>query len=922
MSVLLKSTNALLSGLLLWGLAVPALAQPSDALVRVIGVVRDEFNAISLPGVPVEVVGTDTVVYTDVDGRYALELAPGRYQIRVAMDGYEERVTELVLSEGQRTVNADVGLSMARFTETVTVTGAATLAEVATMEVALLERRRANVITDNIGSVEMKNNGDSNAASALARVTGLSVVDNSFVFVRGLGERYSNTTLNGSVVPTTQPDKKVVPLDMFPSGLLSSVTVAKSYTPDRSADFAGGLVEIVPLKFPTQPLFDVSYGIGFNSATAGKNLSGYLGSGSDWAGFDDGLRALPSAVPTGKKVIRGGIYTPDVGVLRSELQSVGQAFDNVWNLEPRSANPNQSGSVTFGQRFGKFGVLLSYTQAYELQGNLDETLKYYRISEDKLTPFSDYTFQTTEQTANIGSVANVAYQFTPGHRLTFENFLSHAGRNETRTFEGFNSDIATDIRNQRLYWTEERLVSSGLAGEHFFSQLANSRLDWRATFAEATRDEPDLREVLYERNGDQFVLADESQSGLRMFNDLADTSYDIAGNWSVLGTVNSQSIQTKFGGQYVERSRDFTSRRFRMVPLGGGARLDLTQNPELLYTAANIGAAFEIKEETRATDAYAAEQKVGSFYGMVDLALSTQTRLIGGLRVETYDQRVDTFDPFDFEGDPELISSRIEETDVFPAVNFVYSFGSNQNLRLGFSQTVNRPEFREVAPFEFTDVVGGRAIVGNPNLARALIQNYDIRYEVFPAAEEVLAVSFFYKNFDQPIERIVEPTAQLRTSFTNAAGARNAGVELEARKGLGEFVLVGGNYTYVDSKITLTPAAAQVQTSVERALAGQSPNIFNAFGEVRNDRISARVLYNFSDERISDVGSLGLPDIYQSAHGTLDMMISVRASERLNVRLSMDNLTDQAYESTQGDQLQRSYKLGRTFTFGLGFSAF
>jgi len=923
MSVLAKTQKAFLSCVLLCGLVVPALAQQNDATVRVIGVVRDEFNAISLPGVPVEVVGTDTVVYTDVDGRYALELAPGRYQIKVSMDGYEERVTEMVLSDGQRTVNADVGLSMTRFTEAVTVTADATLAAVATTEVALLERRRSNVITDNIGAAEMKDNGDGNAAAAMARVTGLSVVDNSFVFVRGLGERYSNTTLNGSVVPTTEPDKKVVPLDMFPSGLLSSVTVAKSYTPDRSADFAGGLVEIVPLKFPNRPVFDVSYSLGFNSATLGQDLFGYAGGGNDWAGFDDGFRSLPSAVPTDKKVIRGGIYTPDVGVLRSELESIGKAFGNVWDLESRRATPNQSGSVTFGQRFGKFGVLLSYTQAYKLQGNLDETQKYYRVSGGgELTPFSEYDFQTTEQTANIGSVANLGYQFTPNHRLTFENFLSHAGSNETRTFEGFNSDIATDIQNQRLFWTEENMISSGLTGEHFFSELGNSRIDWRGTFAEATRDEPDLREVLYERNGDAFVLADESQSGLRQFNDLTDTTYDVAGNWALLGTVNSQPIQTKFGGQYVKRTRDFESRRFRFVPLGGAASLDLTADPETLYAAQNIGSAFEIKEETRVTDAYAAEQKVGSFYGMVDLALSTRARLIGGLRVETFDQRVDTFDPFDFEGDPELISSVIEETDVFPAVNFVYSLGATQNFRLGFSQTVNRPEFREVAPFEFTDVIGGRAIVGNPNLARALIQNYDVRYEVFPGAEEVLAVSFFYKNFDQPIERIVEPTAQLRTSFTNAEGARNAGLELEARKSLGEFVLVGGNYTYVDSKITLTPAAAQVQTSLERALAGQSPHIVNAFGEVRNDRMSVRLLYNFFDERISDVGSLGLPDIYESAHGTLDMVFSVRASERLNFRLSMDNLTDQAYEATQGDLLQRGYKLGRTFAVGLGFSAF
>jgi TonB-dependent receptor len=259
---------------------------------------------------------------------------------------------------------------------------------------------------------------------------------------------------------------------------------------------------------------------------------------------------------------------------------------------------------------------------------------------------------------------------------------------------------------------------------------------------------------------------------------------------------------------------------------------------------------------------------------------------------------------------------------VFPAVNFVYSPRSEHNLRLSFSQTVNRPEFREVAPYEFTDVVGGRAVVGNPDLRRSLIQNYDVRYEVFPGAEEVVAASFFFKRFDEPIERIIEPTAQLRTSFTNADSARNVGIELEARRRFTDNFLIGANYTFVDSQVTLSPAAAQVQTSLERALAGQSKNLFNIQVEGRNDIFSARVLYNFFGERISDVGSLGLPDIFEDGRGALDFVFTARLADRINFRFSAENLTDEEYAYTQGGLIQRRFELGRTFSFNFGFSAF
>ena len=277
---------------------------------------------------------------------------------------------------------------------------------------------------------------------------------------------------------------------------------------------------------------------------------------------------------------------------------------------------------------------------------------------------------------------------------------------------------------------------------------------------------------------------------------------------------------------------------------------------------------------------------------MVDLPFTARFRLVGGARVENFKQSVDTFDPFirDVGGSTQIVSSALDETNLFPGVNAVYALTYDQNLRVSYSQTVNRPEFREVAPFEFTDVVGGRATVGNPNLEQSLIQNVDARWEWFPAPEEVVSASFFYKYFDNPIERVVQPTAQLRTSYDNADSANNVGFEIEGRKALHEYFLVGANYTFVDSEVTIDQQAGQVQTSLVRPLAGTSKNLFNAMAEFRMNDFSTRMLWNYFGDRIIDVGSLGLPDIIQEGRSQLDVVVSKRW-DTISLKVAFENLT-------------------------------
>jgi outer membrane receptor protein involved in Fe transport len=903
-------------------LSAPTLAQAAEAETvaksRITGVVRDEQNSIPLPGVPVEVIVLNEITYTDVDGRYVLEVPPGSYDLKITMEGYQERIVR-VDTRGRRIVDADVALLMNRLTETVVVTGTSQEADTSTAEAQISQRRSAPVITDNLGAREMRENGDTDAAAAMQRVTGLSVVDSQYVFVRGLGERYSNTTLAGSTIPTTEPDKKVVPLDFFPAALIDSVQVSKTYSPDKSADFAGGLVQIVPLKLPNRPALDVSYGAEWNEFSTGDTiLLSPLGN-RDWLGYDDGARTLPAGFPDGK-VVRSGIYTPDVGFSREQITAFGRLLENAWVPRAKRGRPGQNWSVAFGDRWGRLGVLASARHSYK-ETYTEENRRFYRLGEGgDLEPVTDYDFQTGVQKAQLGFVANAAWQFNSNHRVSFDNFYTHSGRDEGRYFEGPNTENNFIYRNSRVQFIEEGLLTNAVSGDHYLEGWGNSRLDWRLSVGQADRDEPDLRETLYQgplSGAGPYVLADESQSGFRLFSDLQDETVDFHASWSILGNAGGRPLIVKFGPSYVYRTRDFTSRRFRYIPTNAPGGPSLTSAPEQIYASANIGPYFRFNEETRPVDAYDAELETFAGYGMVDYLLSSRARVIAGARVESFREQVDTFDPFGLFA--QTVTAELDNTDVFPGLNFVYQLRENMNVRLGASQTANRPEFRELAAFEFTDVVGNRATRGNPNLTRALIQNYDARWELFTGGRGLFAASVFFKNFDDPIERVISAGAQPLVTFENADTARNTGVELEASQAIGPNLFFSVNYTYVDSEITLTEAARQVQTSLTRPLAGQSPHLFNAIGEWTFRGFQTRVLYNFFDDRISDVGANGAPDIVESGRGTLDAVFIQRLG-RLSARVTAENLTDPTYRFTQGSEDQRTLKLGRLLTFSLSYS--
>ena len=423
--------------------------------------------------------------------------------------------------------------------------------------------------------------------------------------------------LNGVVVPSTRPDKKVVPMDLVPAALLQNIRTEKSYTPDQPGEFSGGLVKMNTVDFPRSPILKLSYGTGFGSTTTFKDFADYPGGSRDWLGFDDGTRVLPSGIPN-QRLTRRGRFS-DTGFTPTELQGYGQSFSNVWTPRGgRNAIPNQSFNFMAGNTFGKLGVVLALSHGNKSHRQ-QESRNYYRSAgQGKLSPLREYEMDFSTRSILTGKFA---YELTDNNRIQFQNFFSKDTSDESRFFEGYDSDGQQRVRNQRIRMIEEDVGSTKISGEHYLTVLGNSFLTWRLSYSLSSLDEPDLREALYEERNDRFLLADESQSGFRLFNDLDEDIWEPGLDWTTYFNHGSVNSSIKVGASYRSRQRDFLSRRFRFAPLRT-AGIDLTQTPERIFTPRNIHpSGFELREETRPTDTYDAKQLTRAGYAMLDLSI-------------------------------------------------------------------------------------------------------------------------------------------------------------------------------------------------------------------------------------------------------------------------------------------------------------
>ncbi len=911
------------------GLVLGLLSASVAFAAPVTGVVVNGLSGQPVRGVQLEIEGSEAVATSDLDGLFLLDLPAGTYMALVKKDGFKnQRVTGIVVTAdgGDFAVVMEPSIADAdSFDDEITVTAEADLSTEAAL---LAERKGAVQISDSIGSEEMGKSGGSDAAGVLKRVTGISLQDNKFVYVRGLGDRYSSTALNGSKIPSTEFEKKVVPLDLFPADLIEKITVSKSYTVDKPADFAAGLVELSTVDFPSRKSASIGFSLGWNSETTGEPWLEYPG-GVDF--FGGGGQGLPSTIPA-EDLVRFSPFS-GVGFTPDELEELGEQLIGGWApVQDDSAPFNGSIKASYGNTVndGKLGFVI--TGSYEnKRSTRDEERNFFRLARGEVERDNTYRLDYSNENVRQALTGNLAYRFGDNNHLQFRTLFTSLSEAEGRFQEGFYSDVGDDIENFRISFLEQDILSFQVTGDHYFNGLGGGALlEWRGSLSEATTDE-NRREVLYERRGDVFSYTDASQSGFMFFNELTDEVNDFKADWSSFFTAGENTFGTiKAGVSYTQNDRKFDGRRLRFFTRRTSGIDDFTAPPEELFSVDNINPrGFEIQEVTRPTDIYLGEHETPAAYVQADVAWG-KWRLIGGVRLEDSTQDVITFDRTDPDNPP--IVSTLENNDLLPSLSLVYKLSGDANLRFSASQTVNRPEFRELAPFEFTHLVGGFTAIGNPDLLQAKITSFDARWEWFPTHSEVLAMSVFWKKFDDPIEKLILGGALNFETFTNVEKAENFGFELEARKDLGQWkeslkgFTVIFNYAFVESEITIDPTVSAV-TNDSRPLVGQPDNVANMIFDWSRPEsgTNLRVLYNFVDDKVSLAGGFGLPDVIEEARSTVDVVWGQELggwAGGLRLKVSASNLTDEERLWSQGGDVFRLYEPGRSLGLSFSFNPF
>jgi len=973
--------RTLLSVLLAAGLSAPAVAAPPAAAeaAQVQGLLRGQVvNAqtrqpvagarVMAQGMSAAVQSVSLDLLSDAEGRFQASLPAGEFGLTVQAEGFDLLIqdglavrggaaveTTLTLGAPAAATSADAAISPdVGITPDAGVSpdagGTQTLGGVNVRgsyqrggEALYLDEKRASpVVAETLGAEQIARTGDSDAATTLKRVTGLTLVDGRFVYVRGLGERYSSVALNGAPIPSPDPTRRVVPLDLFPTDLLDGVVVQKGYTPDMPGEFGGGAVLLRTRDIPSKFFVRINGTLGYHDGTTFDDGYSYEGGGHDWTGHDDGTRELPdslAAATAGGQVLRPQTPLNPNGATAAELERYGEdVAASGYGVKRETLGPDVGVSAAIGNRWdlgdtSKFGFTAAVRYNHATDRN-EEVRRTFQASSAGLEPADSLAIDDTRRMVDFSAFLNLGYEINPQHRFNATSVLLRQSEDRVKLSEGIQDE--QEARFTELRWTENQLFAQQLGGNHVFPGAHDLSLDWQYTWARATRDEPDTRKYRYDRASDgSLSFSPRSDSNQMTWAELDDHQRDLTIKGKLPFDFSAATLDLAFGGERLERDRDASLRSFAFSASGPRARdpailalpVDQVLSPE------NIGEdGFVLTESTLPTDNYAARQDLTAFFLGIDANIAQKYRIALGARREKNDQAVTTFSLSNPEAPPVVAGENANAT--LPAAAFTWAYSEDAQLRASYSKTLSRPDFRELSPAPYLDPLLDVQVVGNPDLITAGIRNYDLRWEYYFSPVESFSIGAFLKEFDNPIEKTRLPGSGVLLSLDNAQSARNYGIELDVTKGL-EFVAdwpgfrhvhgdwanwsVGFNYARIKSSIQLDPLDASFQTNLNRPMQGQSPYVANVqIGHQAGDGSrEATLLYNVSGRRIAAVGVAGQPDIYEEAFRQLDFQYRRNLGDDWSLKLRLRNLLDPAVRYTQGPETTREYKKGRALMLSL-----
>lgn len=926
----------------------------------IIGIVVDKELGDPLIGANVFIQGLSRGAATDINGKYTISnVGPGTYTIVFSMVGFAKKTVKDVEVKSNQPTEINIILStQAIETEEVVITAKA----LNNTEASLLSKRQKSAtVSDAVSAEQFSRTGAGNAAEAVKQVVGASVVEGKYVYVRGLGDRYTSTQLNGAEIPSIDPYKRAGSIDLIPSNLIDNIQAVKTFTPDKPGDFSGGSVDITTKDFPDQLNFSISASSSYNSQlTFNQNGLGSKESSTDFLGLDNGMRDIPN-------IIGRDIYLADVGKaqrddnLAKEISDATRAFTLSMDPTKRTIPINQSYSLSLGNQFdflgAPLGYLLSLSYKRNQSGYFDgQVNRWARGVADPNKTQLDTTFymKDKESVDNVllGGVVKLSYKISPLNVISFDGMYNQNGKNSARFISGsypYDQDASWLYQVRSIQYQERSLSSFQLRGNHQLQSLFDTKFEWNASILNSYQNEPDLS-FFYNyvtQNGVYGIKSNLAPE--RYFRNTDENKKEINFNFLIpFKQWSDEKVKLKLGGLYSDRDRSFNERRFYYSPTGTiGTYLrnvdgDLSQlfsdqylgwvSTDTLGNGTTLNRIpIYIQETDQTSSDYKAKNIVKAVFGMIDLPISRNFRFIGGGRLESTDMHVNSLKEGVDEG-------KIKTDDFLPSANLIYSPLENMNVRASFSKTLARPNFREISPFSNYDFNGGDRYVGNPDLERTLIDNYDLRWEWFTKPGEVFSVSLFMKEFMNPIEVKILDAVNNVLTWTNVNRAHVQGIELEARTRLDfisktfENFLVGGNLSFIDSKVDIDKIELESiklyepDASSTRPFQGQSPYILNLNinYESLDAGFTASIYYNVFGKRLAAVGSVGAPDVYEQPFHLLNISVNKQLISNLSLKLSANNILNDKTEKTQNfkgkEYVYSSYSTGTTFSVSLKYN--
>ncbi|TWR29492.1 outer membrane beta-barrel protein [Mucilaginibacter pallidiroseus] len=898
---------------------------------RITGKVIDSKTSETLIGATVSLQGTTKGVATDVEGHYALSgVAPGKYTVLIRYIGYQTKsISDIEVKAGAATP-LDVTLSQSETTALKEVVIKATYRQESVSSLYAIQKNSVS-ISDGISSELIRRSPDRSTSDVLKRVSGTTIQDNKFVVVRGLSDRYNTASLDGSPLPSTEPNRKAFSFDIVPSNLIDNIIISKTASPDLAGDFAGGNVQILTKDIPDQNFVSFGIGAGYNTKSTFKDFKSGYRSTSDYFGFDDGSRKLANNFPSTERIVNNQLSK------NQEIQSA-RSLNNDFNIYTNKALPTQSYQLTVGdvKELGaaknKLGttVSLTYRNSQNITPNLIQRYDNY-----------DYQSEISKFSTNIGALANFAYSFGK-NKITFKNLYNRILDDQFTYRTGPNS--STSSNDNRFYaydMLEKGLFKSTLEGDHAVGE--KSKIKWNLGFSNITNDQPDQRKVNYKQSnpGDPYYATLETlgKENARFFSKLNENIYSGKVDYSLPVNLFKQST-LKLGVNSQYRDRNFNARFIGLIADRSNSTYDIDailQRPiQTLFSPSVINAGiFDLQEISNLADRYNAHSLTNAGYAMLDSKIGEDVRVVYGLRVEKFDLKLKTQDP----NQPEV---KLNNTDFLPSVNFTYSLTPKANFRASYYRTLARPEFRELATFAFYDYELLATVQGEPSLKRTLIDNADIRYEFYPAAGQIFSVSAFYKKFQNAIEPIFDDRNSTTTiSYFNSKSAYVYGFELEARKAL-DFIngsmfmkntTAYANLSVNKSRVT-NPDDGIDRLEKTRRLVGQSPYVVNAgitHTELDN-KLSINLLFNRLGKRIFLAGGARFSSVYEMPRNVLDAQVGYKvfknkgefklsATDILANNYSFEyELDGKPYIPSGPGNIFRRYNIGSTYSLSFNYT--